>query len=103
MLRGSCLCGGIGYEITGELESPLNCHCSMCRKATGAAFRSGARVSTEAPSTGSGASISCLDMSLHRVMSVLSAASAARRSSRSFPTSPNSLVSRWERWMTIPE
>lgn len=48
MLRGSCLCGGIRYEITGELEQPLNCHCSMCRKATGAAFRSRARVRTAA-------------------------------------------------------
>ena len=46
MLRGSCLCGGIRYEIVGDLELPLNCHCSMCRKATGAAFRSRARVSS---------------------------------------------------------
>jgi hypothetical protein len=44
MLRGSCLCGGIRYEVTGDLELTLNCHCSMCRKATGAAFRSRARV-----------------------------------------------------------
>lgn len=48
MLRGSCLCGGIRYEITGGLEQPLNCHCSMCRKATGAAFRSRARIRTAA-------------------------------------------------------
>ena len=48
MLRGSCLCGGIRYEISGQLESPLNCHCSMCRKATGAAFRSRAGVRTAA-------------------------------------------------------
>jgi len=45
MLRGSCLCGGVRYEITGRLSSPLHCHCSMCRKAHGAAFRSRARVS----------------------------------------------------------
>ncbi len=44
MLRGSCLCGGVRYEITGELTGALNCHCSMCRKAHGAAFRSRARV-----------------------------------------------------------
>ena len=44
MLRGSCLCGGVRYEITGPLSSALNCHCSMCRKAHGAAFRSRARV-----------------------------------------------------------
>ena len=44
MLRGSCLCGGVGYEISGPLSSPLNCHCTMCRKAHGAAFRSRAHV-----------------------------------------------------------
>jgi hypothetical protein len=44
MLSGSCLCGGIKYEITGALFDALNCHCSMCRKAQGAAFRSRARV-----------------------------------------------------------
>jgi hypothetical protein len=44
MLRGSCLCKGIRYEVNGELFDALNCHCSMCRKAQGAAFRSRARV-----------------------------------------------------------
>ena len=44
MLRGSCLCGGVQYEIWGELSGALNCHCSMCRKAHGAAFRSRASV-----------------------------------------------------------
>ncbi len=47
MLRGSCLCGGVRYEISGPLSYPLNCHCSMCRKAHGAAFRSRARVKAE--------------------------------------------------------
>ena len=44
MLTGSCLCGGVCYEIHGRLTHPLNCHCSMCRKAQGAAFRSRAGV-----------------------------------------------------------
>jgi hypothetical protein len=43
-VRGSCLCGGVKYEITGPLLRPLNCHCSLCRKQQGAAFRSRARV-----------------------------------------------------------
>jgi len=47
MPRGSCLCGGVRYEISGPLSYPLNCHCSMCRKAHGAAFRSRARVKVE--------------------------------------------------------
>jgi hypothetical protein len=46
-IRGSCLCGGIQFEITGPLTSPLNCHCSQCRKQHGAAFRSRVRVRVE--------------------------------------------------------
>jgi hypothetical protein len=46
-IRGSCLCGGIQFEITGPLLSPLNCHCSQCRKQHGAAFRSRIRVHVE--------------------------------------------------------
>jgi hypothetical protein len=44
MIRGSCLCGGVKYRITGRLSKAMNCHCSMCRKAQGAAFRSRAGV-----------------------------------------------------------
>jgi len=43
-IKGSCLCGGIRYEIDGPLGPVVNCHCSMCRKATGAAFRTRAKV-----------------------------------------------------------
>lgn len=43
-LGGRCLCGKIRYQITGPLEGVLNCHCSMCRKAHGAAFRTRAAV-----------------------------------------------------------
>jgi hypothetical protein len=44
VLHGSCLCGGVKFEISGQLTPPSNCHCSMCRKQQGAAFRSRARV-----------------------------------------------------------
>jgi hypothetical protein len=44
--RGSCLCGGITYEIRGALTGVINCHCTMCRKAHGAAFRTRATVQT---------------------------------------------------------
>ncbi|HEV2334377.1 MAG TPA: GFA family protein [Stellaceae bacterium] len=43
-IRGSCLCGGVKFAINGPLLRPLNCHCSLCRKQHGAAFRSRARV-----------------------------------------------------------
>lgn len=40
MIRGSCLCGGVKFEINGKLGRSSHCHCSMCRKAHGAAFAS---------------------------------------------------------------
>lgn len=40
MIRGSCLCGSVRYEIRGRLTRLTHCHCSMCRKAHGAAFGS---------------------------------------------------------------
>ena len=47
MITGSCLCAGVRYEIHGEIGPALNCHCSMCRKMTGAAFRSRVAIPTE--------------------------------------------------------
>lgn len=44
MLRGSCLCGGVRYELRAPLRSATHCHCSMCRKVHGAAFGTYARV-----------------------------------------------------------
>lgn len=45
--RGSCLCGGVQYQIDGELTDVLNCHCSMCRKLHASAFRTRAKVRTD--------------------------------------------------------
>jgi hypothetical protein len=33
--RGSCLCGGITYEVDGPLRNVIACHCTQCRKQTG--------------------------------------------------------------------
>ena len=33
--QGSCLCGGIAFEVRGELGAIKNCHCWRDRKATG--------------------------------------------------------------------
>jgi hypothetical protein len=35
VLKGSCLCGGVKYEVTGEPKRFYHCHCSRCRKVTG--------------------------------------------------------------------
>ncbi len=37
-LEGGCLCGQVRFEISGPLLVVTHCHCSMCRKAAGAAF-----------------------------------------------------------------
>lgn len=38
MYNGSCLCGAVVFEITGEIKNIIYCHCSKCRKAQGSAF-----------------------------------------------------------------
>ncbi len=37
VLRGSCLCGDVAYEVRAPLTVVHNCHCSRCRKARAAA------------------------------------------------------------------
>ena len=34
-LKGSCLCGAVTFEVTGDPKRFYHCHCSRCRKATG--------------------------------------------------------------------
>lgn len=38
MTRGSCLCGGVRFEIDGAPLWSHYCHCSRCRKISGSAF-----------------------------------------------------------------
>ncbi len=38
MVTGSCLCGGIQYQVSGLLNKIQICHCQQCRKAQGSAF-----------------------------------------------------------------
>src|SRR5262245_8800805 len=40
MTQGSCLCGGVRYELEGAASSLLHCHCARCRKHHGAPFAS---------------------------------------------------------------
>jgi hypothetical protein len=39
-LRGSCLCGAVRYEVSPPFLFFHNCHCSRCRKTSGAAHAS---------------------------------------------------------------
>jgi hypothetical protein len=33
--KGGCLCGGVRYEVRGELRPVVACHCSQCRRTSG--------------------------------------------------------------------
>jgi len=35
ILRGSCLCGGVAFEVEGPGRGVGSCHCSKCRKVSG--------------------------------------------------------------------
>ena len=37
-MTGSCLCGGVAFELDGPGTAIELCHCSRCRKASGSAF-----------------------------------------------------------------
>ncbi|MDX1650662.1 MAG: GFA family protein, partial [Myxococcota bacterium] len=48
MLRGSCACGRVRYELRGELAGPVvHCHCWQCRKHAGASFGTTAPIRSE--------------------------------------------------------
>ena len=34
-LTGSCLCGGVTFEVTGPMRDVIACHCTQCRKTSG--------------------------------------------------------------------
>jgi len=38
-LAGQCLCGAVHYGVADQFVYAANCHCSNCRRATGAAFK----------------------------------------------------------------
>ena len=47
MLAGGCYCGAVRYEVADEFVYAAHCHCSNCRRATGAAFKSFAGIEAE--------------------------------------------------------
>jgi hypothetical protein len=38
-LTGKCYCGAVHYAVADEFLYAMNCHCSNCRRTTGAAFK----------------------------------------------------------------
>jgi hypothetical protein len=35
VVAGSCLCGQVSFELSGELRPVIYCHCQQCRKTSG--------------------------------------------------------------------
>jgi hypothetical protein len=46
-LRGSCLCGSAKYTVRDAFEYSFICHCSQCRRATGAGSKPFAGISAD--------------------------------------------------------
>ena len=47
-LRGSCLCGGVQFEVTEPFASIAQCHCTNCKKISGGVGTVNGRVPTAA-------------------------------------------------------
>jgi hypothetical protein len=39
MLGGGCVCGAVRYAVADAFAYAFHCHCTDCRRATGAAFK----------------------------------------------------------------
>ncbi len=46
-MAGGCLCGAVRYAISTPLRTVAHCHCTMCRRASGAAVATWAAVAKE--------------------------------------------------------
>jgi hypothetical protein len=46
-LAGRCMCGAVEYAVADAFEYAVNCHCSICRQATGSAFKAFAGIARE--------------------------------------------------------
>ncbi|MBI3447365.1 MAG: GFA family protein [Acidobacteria bacterium] len=47
MIPGGCLCGGVRFEVRGPFLRASHCHCSRCRRHSGAAVSTQGRVRRE--------------------------------------------------------
>jgi len=45
---GRCHCGAVTLHVSAPLRPPINCHCGLCRRLSGAAFTTWLSVPTEA-------------------------------------------------------
>lgn len=45
-MRGSCLCGGVRFEVAGPIGALRFCHCANCKKISGGVGTASGRVRT---------------------------------------------------------
>lgn len=58
MLRGSCACGAVTYQISGQLIGPITyCHCWRCRKHSGSSYGTTAGIKSSDLQFNSGADL----------------------------------------------
>jgi hypothetical protein len=46
-LEGSCLCGGVRFEVAGDLEPGSFCHCTSCKRISGGVGTANGRARTD--------------------------------------------------------
>ena len=69
-LTGRCLCTSVEYSVPDAFDYAMNCHCSQCRRATGAAFKPFAGIRRELVALTRGADITLIhgdEMAAHDV------------------------------------
>ncbi len=47
VLKGSCFCRAVRYDVPDSFLYAMNCHCSTCRRTTGSAFKPFAGIERE--------------------------------------------------------
>ena len=57
ILNGGCLCGMVTYEVADDFEYSLICHCSECRRTTGAGSKPFVAIKSDRIVVSGGASI----------------------------------------------
>jgi hypothetical protein len=48
MMRGSCLCVGVRFEVAGSFDGVVHCHCASCKKLAGGGGTTSGRIATDA-------------------------------------------------------
>ena len=47
-MLGSCLCGGVRFELTEPFDNVVHCHCASCKKLAGGGATTSGRIATAA-------------------------------------------------------